>query len=78
MTAKSLGRAVPGLIASPATVQREETVPWYGRYEGRSQRGADIHVAELPWSPALARQAVADGAMLLHTGAPGSPVCSGG
>jgi hypothetical protein len=58
-----------------AAVRHEAAVPGYGRYEGSERRGPDLRIAELPWSPALARAAVAKGAMLLHTGAPGRPVC---
>ena len=58
-------------------VQREAAVPWYGRFEGRRVRGADLHVARLPWSVATASDAVAKGALLLHTGAVRGPVCGG-
>jgi Dolichyl-phosphate-mannose-protein mannosyltransferase len=56
-------------------VQGAAGVPWYGRFEGTSKRGPDLRVAKLSWSPGIARDAQAKGAMLLHTGTPGGPVC---
>jgi hypothetical protein len=63
------------LAAHSAIVKQQARVPWYGRFEGTENRGPDLRIAKLQWSLPTAQAAAGAGAMVLHAGLPGGPIC---